>query len=83
MIQPTDRHAGFHDARPGVRSTFGPVSLAYETKLKLGFRRQPDRLQGVGAFRRRAVRELDSPCKLGDSAGPPEFTHPTRLARVG
>ena len=27
------------DARPGVRSTFGPVSLAYESELKVVFRR--------------------------------------------
>jgi hypothetical protein len=33
---------GLIGARPGVRSTFGPVSLAYEPELKLGFWRQPD-----------------------------------------
>jgi hypothetical protein len=29
------------DARPGVRSTFGPVSLAYEPELKVVFRGRP------------------------------------------
>jgi hypothetical protein len=30
-----------------------------------------------------AVRELDSPCKLADSAGRTEFMHPTRPSHRG
>jgi hypothetical protein len=41
------------DARPGVRSTFGPVSLAYEPGLRVGF--GADRPNGGGCVRASAA----------------------------
>jgi hypothetical protein len=47
----------FNDARPGVRSTFGPVSLAYEPELKVGFCVDRPNSCGCVSVRRRGGRE--------------------------
>jgi hypothetical protein len=62
-----------------VRSTYGPVSLAYEPELKVGFcADRPN--SGCVRVPRRAAREADSSRKLADSAGRAEFLHPTGCA---
>ena len=71
-----------NDARPAVRSTFGPVSRAYEPELKVGFCADRPNSCGCVSVRRRGTREADSSWKLADSAGRAAFMHPTRSATM-
>jgi hypothetical protein len=70
-----------HHARAGVRSTFGPVSLAYEPGLKVGF--GADRPNGRGAVRASAACGARARFSLqaGGFSRAAEFMHRTGSCR--
>ena len=70
------------DARPGVRSTFGPVSLAYEPELKVGF--CVDRPKSCACVRASAAcgaRNSILPASWGFSRGVPSLCTPRPSGR--